>query len=63
MSSTAIKDVLNLALLREIAAELQSAHAPFDATAFVARSMDGLHELELTGRAAHIAEALHQHLP
>jgi 3-methyladenine DNA glycosylase AlkC len=63
MSSTAIKDVFNLALLREIAAELQRVHAPFDATAFVARSMDGLHELELTGRAAHIAEALHQYLP
>lgn len=63
MSSTAIKDVFNLALLREIAAELQSAHAPFDATAFVARSMDGLDKLELTGRATHIAEALHQYLP
>lgn len=58
-----IKDVFNLALVREVAAELHRAHASFDAEAFVARSMDGLDKLELTGRAAHIAEALHEYLP
>ncbi|MBU6953388.1 DNA alkylation repair protein [Hahella sp. HN01] len=60
---TAIKDVFNLTLVSEIAAELHRAHTPFDATAFVAHSMDGLDKLELTGRAAHIAEALHKYLP
>ncbi|KRW96288.1 DNA alkylation repair protein [Paracoccus sp. MKU1] len=58
-----MKDVFNLALLREIAAELHRAHAAFDVEAFVARSMDGLERLELTARAVHIAEALHAHLP
>ncbi|RJL04753.1 DNA alkylation repair protein [Paracoccus siganidrum] len=58
-----MKDVFNLALLREIADELHRAHAPFDADAFVARCMDGLDRLELTARAAHIAEAMHAHLP
>jgi hypothetical protein len=63
MGAAAIKDVFSLALVREIATELRRAHAPFDAAAFVARSMHGLDRLELTGRAAHIAEALHEHLP
>ncbi|MFT3803997.1 MAG: DNA alkylation repair protein [Burkholderiaceae bacterium] len=63
MSTKAIKDVFGPVLVREIAAELHRVHAPFDAAAFVARSIDGLEELELTGRAAHIAEALHEYLP
>jgi 3-methyladenine DNA glycosylase AlkC len=63
VGAAAIKDVFNLALVREIAAELRRAHPPFDAAAFVARSMDGLDQLELTGRAAHIADALHEFLP
>ena len=63
MSTNVMKDVFNPTLLSEIAGELQSAHAPFDAVAFVTRSMDGLNDLELTGRAAHIAEALNEYLP
>lgn len=63
MSTMPIKDVFNLALVREVAAELRHAHASFDAEAFVAHAMDGLDKLELTGRAAHIAEALHAYLP
>ncbi|MBL8298203.1 MAG: DNA alkylation repair protein [Rhodanobacteraceae bacterium] len=63
MSAAAIKDLFNRSLLREIAAELQRAHPPFDAAAFVARSLDGLDQLELTGRTALIAEALQEFLP
>lgn len=63
MGATAIKDVFNLVLVREVAAELRRTHPSFDAAAFVARCMDGLDELELTGRAAHIADALHEFLP
>lgn len=59
----ALKDVFNPVLVREIATELRLAYPPFDATAFVARSMNGLNQLELTGRAAHIADALHEFLP
>ncbi len=63
MGTQAIKDVFDLALVRGIAAELRHAYAPFDAAAFVARSTDGLDKLELTGRATHIAQALHEYLP
>lgn len=63
MSAAAIKEVFNLALVREIADELGCVYPPFDAAAFVARSVDGLDRLELTGRAAHIADALHEYLP
>ncbi|GBR06939.1 DNA alkylation repair protein [Acetobacter oeni] len=58
-----MKDIFSLALVREIAAELRAADTCFDVDAFVARSMDGLSSLELTGRAAHIADALHEYLP
>lgn len=58
-----MKDIFDLALVREIAAALLVADASFDADAFVERSMDGLSRLELTGRAAHIADALHDYLP
>ena len=63
MGTMALKDVFNVALVREIAAELHSVHVPFDAAAFVARSMDGLDRLELTGRTTYIAEALQEYLP
>jgi 3-methyladenine DNA glycosylase AlkC len=63
MGAALLKDVFNVVLVREIAADLRHAHPPFDATAFVVRSMDGLDQLELTGRAAHIADALHEFLP
>ncbi len=43
-----MKDVFNLLLVREIAAELLCAHAPFDVNAFVGRATDGLDQLELT---------------
>ncbi len=55
--------MFNLVLVREIAAELRRAHPPFDVTAFVASAMDGIDQLELTARAAHIAEALYDFLP
>ncbi len=58
-----MKDVFNPVVVREIAAELRRAHPPFDINAFVARAMEGLDQLELTARAAHIADALHEFLP
>lgn len=63
MGGLAIKDVFCLAVVREIADDLVRAYPPFDAATFVARSMDGLDGLELTGRAAQIADALHEYLP
>jgi hypothetical protein len=61
--AVALKAVLGPALVRELAGEFRAAHQPFDAGAFVARCLDGLDALEFTGRAAHIADALHVHLP
>lgn len=58
-----LKDLLDAALVREIARELRSVHRAFDLEAFVARSTRGLDRLELTARAAHIADAFHEFLP
>ena len=63
MGAAAIKDLFNAALAREIAADLRLIHPPFASSAFVARCLDGLDQLELSGRAAHIADAMHEFLP
>ena len=54
MGARALKEVFDRVLVQEIAVELRHAHSPFDAAAFVERSMNGLDQLELTARAAHI---------
>lgn len=58
-----MKDIFSLALICEIAAEFRAVDISFDADAFIARSMEGLNKLELTGRAAHIADAMRVYLP
>lgn len=63
MGAAALKDVLDPAQVRALAAELRSACPHFDATAFVTRSVAGLEGLELSARAWQIAEAMHAHLP
>ena len=63
MGARVLKEVFDRVLVQEIAVELRHAHSPFDAAAFVERSMNGLDQLELTARAAHIADALHAFLP
>ena len=63
MAAAPLKDILDGALVRELAGELRSAHRAFDVEAFVARSTRGLDRLELTARAALIADAFHEFLP
>jgi 3-methyladenine DNA glycosylase AlkC len=58
-----LKELFTPELLGDIAAELGRAHPAFDHAGFVARCLDGLEALELTGRATWIAEALHDFLP
>lgn len=50
-------------LVRALARDLRSAHPRFDARAFAAACLAGLDDLELTGRAWHVAEAMHTCLP
>ena len=63
MSATATKDIFCSAAVREIADEINRAYPAFDTAKFVADSLAGFDRLELTGRAAHIADALHEYLP
>ncbi|PYD74406.1 hypothetical protein [Novacetimonas pomaceti] len=58
-----MKDIFNLALICEIAAELRAVDTSFDADAFVAHSMHGPNKLGLIGRSARIADAMHVYLP
>jgi 3-methyladenine DNA glycosylase AlkC len=50
-------------LVRAIAGELRRAHPPLSERAFVAACVAQLDGLELTARAQHIAEVMHDHLP
>ncbi len=59
----ALKKIFCSAFIRDIATDIQRVRAPFDTEVFVADATDGLSALELTARAAHIAEALHIYLP
>ena len=48
---------------RKIADMIAAVHPTFDTNAFIQQALDGYEELELKPRAAHIAHALHTHLP
>ena len=58
-----LKDLYDEVLIRSIALDLRRAHRSLDVSSFVDDCMSGLSRLELTGRAAHIAEVMHDHLP
>ena len=58
-----LKDFFNRALVEAIARSFISAYPPFDQAGFVARSVNGLDQLELIQRGAHIATAMRVHLP
>lgn len=59
----AFKNLLNVALIRDAAAQLQNAWPRFDASRFVARASHGLEPLEMKARAMQICEALEATLP
>lgn len=61
--STAFKDHIDAALVDRLAVALRSVDADFDARGFRRDATDRLDELELKGRIAHVAEALHRTLP
>jgi 3-methyladenine DNA glycosylase AlkC len=58
-----LKDFFDNRLVRSIAGDLRSAYRGFDQRAFLAASLNGLDDLELTARGWHVAEAMHRHLP
>jgi 3-methyladenine DNA glycosylase AlkC len=58
-----LKNFFDRSLVKDIGQSLQKAWAPFDLEAFVREAAAGLAALELKGRAAHIAQAMAQHLP
>jgi 3-methyladenine DNA glycosylase AlkC len=58
-----LRDFFDAAVIRGIARELKSADPAFQERRFVAAALKGLAPLSLTGRAAHIAEAMHRFLP
>jgi 3-methyladenine DNA glycosylase AlkC len=58
-----LKDLFDAALVRRLAADLRRAHPGLDARAFTRDCLAGLDALELTGRAGHIADVMHRHLP
>ncbi|WP_437318744.1 DNA alkylation repair protein [Sorangium sp. So ce385] len=58
-----LKDLFDERAVRSIARDLRAAHPGFDERAFARGCLAGLADLGLTGRAAHIADVMHQHLP
>ena len=58
-----LKDFFNEAIIRAIADDLHRAYPLLKTKPFVAACMQGLADLELTGRAWHIAEVMHHQLP
>jgi 3-methyladenine DNA glycosylase AlkC len=60
---TELRDFYDESVIKDIAGDLKRAHPSFNTRAFVAACLDGLAPLSLTGRAAHIAEAMRRHLP
>ncbi len=50
-------------VVERVADALLEAGATFDRAAFVAAALDGFDDLELTGRAAHVAATMADHLP
>ena len=61
--STKLKDFFDAALVRELASDLARAERSFDAAGFVESGLDGLHRLELTARAWHLADTMNRYLP
>ena len=58
-----LRDFFNADIVRDIARDLKRADPAFPERRFITAALDGLAPLSLTGRAAHIAHALHQFLP
>ena len=58
-----LKHFFNEQLVRAIADELSRVYSPLRKRPFVAACMNGLADLELTERAWHVAEVMHDHLP
>jgi 3-methyladenine DNA glycosylase AlkC len=58
-----LKNLLGPDIVRDIAREIAGASSSFAGAKFIAACLDGLDRLELSARAAHIADAMHHHLP
>lgn len=58
-----LRDFFSAAVIRDIARDLKRAEPAFPERRFVTAALDGLAPLSLTGRAAHIAHAMHRFLP
>jgi len=58
-----LRDFFDESVVREIARDLKRAYPEFRSGPFITRALDGLAPLSLTGRAAHIADAMREHLP
>src|SRR5688572_26297309 len=58
-----LKHFFNEQIIRDIADDLHRAHPPLPKQPFVRACLKGLADLELTQRAWHIAEVMHDHLP
>lgn len=61
--ASALKHQFGPEVVRSIADDLRRAWPRFDRAAFVRASLNGLEELELTPRGAHVAAAMRAHLP
>lgn len=58
-----LKDAFDDGVVRLVARALAATWEPFDEAGFIADSLNGLSELELTDRAKHVAAAMARHLP
>jgi 3-methyladenine DNA glycosylase AlkC len=58
-----LKNVLGAGVVRGIARDLGRAHPAFCRPRFINACLNGLDRLELSARAAHIADAMHRFLP
>jgi len=58
-----LKAFFGARIVRGIADDIHAVHPGFDRKAFVRDAMAGLEKLELVARGAHVAEALHRHMP
>ncbi|HEU4544562.1 MAG TPA: DNA alkylation repair protein [Jiangellaceae bacterium] len=61
--ATPLKNGFDADIPRRIAAMIEAVHPPFPSVDFIAYSLDGYEDLELTPRARRIADALALHLP
>jgi len=57
------KEYLDVRAVSRLASIIRAAHPPFDTDAFVADATAGLSSLALSGRVAHVGDALVRHLP